>query len=256
MQPLFFGPPDRRLFGIYHPPAHHAAQNSAVLFCHPLAHEFYNAHRCSGQLAGSLSDAGLAVLRFDYYGTGDSPGDWEDASIARWLDDIGCAADELRARGYARLCLVGLRFGATLAALFSAERGAVDGLVLWEPVVSGDHYLSELADVHRQMVAGTPAADSAERGELLGFEFRDGLREELGRIDLRTNHTSLGRHVLLIESPGLTDASLRPSIEASAARFEFEAAAVPRFWLDCPGQTLLPGQIPQRMASWIATACR
>jgi pimeloyl-ACP methyl ester carboxylesterase len=227
-----------------------------VLFCPPLAHEFYNAHRCSGQLAASLSDAGLAVLRFDYYGTGDSPGDWEDASIARWLDDIGCAAGELRARGYARLCLVGLRFGATLAALFAAERGPVEGLVLWEPVVSGENYLRELADLHQQMMAGTSAADTGEGRELLGFEFRDSLRREIGRIDLLANQRSLGRHVLLIESPGVTGESLRPSLEASASRLEFEAAAVPRFWLDCPGQTLLPGQIPQRMASWIATACR
>jgi alpha/beta superfamily hydrolase len=254
MQPLFFGPPDRRLFGIFHPPPREAVQDCGVVFCQPLAHEFYNAHRSSGQLSSALAAGGLAVLRFDYYGTGDSPGDWTEASVARWLDDIGCAADEMRRRGCGRLCLAGLRFGATLAALFSAERGPVDALVLLEPVANGKNYLRELEDLHSRMLAGTPVAQNGPPQELLGFEFGDRLRQEIGRIDLRANRRSLCRDILLIENPGAPGEGLRSALEA-AGRLEFDTAPVPRFWLDGPSPPLLPGQIPQRVASWVANVC-
>jgi alpha/beta superfamily hydrolase len=256
MLPFFFGPADRRLFGVFHPPARQTGQDCGVVFCHPLAHEFYNAHRCSSQLAGALTQAGLAVLRFDYYGTGDSAGAWEDASVSQWLDDIGCAVAELRYRGCARVCLVGLRFGATLAALFSAERGPVDALVLWEPVPNGEKYLQELQALHAHMVAGTLPARDGPQQELLGFEYRGHLWQEIGRIDLRANHQSLGRDVLLIENPGPPGEGLRSVLERASGRFRFETAPIPRFWLNWPTQTPLPGRIPQRMSSWIASLCR
>lgn len=227
-----------------------------MVFCQPLAHEFYNTHRCSGQLARALSDTGLAVLRFDYYGTGDSAGAWEEASVAQWLDDIGCAVAELRRRGCARVCLAGLRFGATLAALFSAERGPVDALVLWEPVANGENYLRELEALHSQLVSGTPVAHDGPQQELLGFEYSDRLRQEIGGIDLRVNRLSPGRHVLLIEGPGPPGEGLRSALELVAGQLDFETVPVPHFWLNYPSQTLLPGQIPQRMSSWIAGVCR
>jgi alpha/beta superfamily hydrolase len=256
MEPFFFGPSDRQIFGIFHPPARQTVQDCGVVFCQPLAHEFYNTHRCSRQLAGALSDTGLAVLRFDYFGTGDSAGAWEEASVAQWLDDIGCAVAELRRRGYARLCLAGLRFGATLAAVFSAERGPADALVLWEPVASGESYLRELEDLHSQMVGGTPVAHDGSHQELLGFEYRDRLRQEIGRIDLRANRQSVGSHVLLIESPGPPDEGLRSALEGTAGCLDFEIVQVPQFWFPHPAQTPLPRQISQRMSSWIASVWR
>jgi alpha/beta superfamily hydrolase len=256
MQPFFFGPSSHQLFGIYHQPARRTAQDCGVVFCQPLAHEFYNTHRCSRQLAGALSDTGLAVLRFDYFGTGDSAGAWEEASVAQWLDDIGCAVAELRRRGCARLCLAGFRFGATLAAVFSAERGPADALVLWEPVANGENYLRELEALHGEMAAGTPVAHDDPQRELLGFEYLDGLRQEIGRIDLRANRRSLGRNVLLIESPSPPGEGLRSALEVPAGRLDFEIVQIPRFWFPHPAQTPLPRQIPQSMSSWLANVWR
>ena len=257
MEPFFFGPSDRRLFGVLHRPASLAARNCGVVLCQPLEHEFYNAHRSLRQLAQALCDDGLAVLRFDYYGTGDSDGAWAQASVSQWLDDIDCAVAELRWRGCARVCLAGLRFGATLATLFSVKRDRVDALVLWEPVARGEDYLRELETLHRQETAGRLAPRNGPQRELLGFEYSDRLREEISRIDLRATRQRLGCDVLLINSPARADNGLRSMLAAAAGRLDdFETAPAPHFWLFYPDQSLLPRQIPQRVSSWIASVCR
>ena len=257
MEPFFFGPSDRQLFGVFHPPSGGPARDWGVVLCQPLEHEFYNAHRCLRQLAQALSDDGLAVLRFDYFGTGDSAGAWEETSLAQWLDDIDCAIAEMRWRGCARVCLAGLRFGATLAALFSAERRRVDALVLWEPVASGEAYLRELEVFHQTQTAGTAAARPGAKPELLGFEYSGQMRREIGRVDLRVTSQGLGCDVLLIEGAGRANDGLRATLQGTARHLDhFETPPVQHFWFYYPDRSLLPGQIPRSVLSWMANLCR
>ena len=86
----------------------------------------------------------------------------------RWTRP-SCATAELRRRGCEGVCLIGLRFGATLAAKFAIDvvdkRNAPDALVLWEPIVNGKDYVQELADMHRRELQIDPAQ------EMLGFAF-------------------------------------------------------------------------------------
>ena len=84
-------------------------------------------------LANMLAAAGTHVLRFDYFGTGDSAGNMEDADLGAWFGDVETAVDELRDTIDApQVALVGLRLGATLAGtVASMRRTDVNGLVLW-----------------------------------------------------------------------------------------------------------------------------
>src|SRR3546814_936957 len=67
-------------------------------------------------MAGRLAADGVACLRFDYHGTGDSEGDDADFSPDLALSDIVCAATELRRRvGDHPLVLMGIRASAPLA---------------------------------------------------------------------------------------------------------------------------------------------
>ena len=90
-------------------------------------------------LARKLEGAGYAAMRFDYAGTGDSSGEIADFGVDAWVEDIEAAAEVLRQEsGVTRIVLVGLRLGATLAAL-CAQRGRLRAahVVLWDPVVDG-----------------------------------------------------------------------------------------------------------------------
>ncbi len=249
MHQFFFGPSESQLLGSFHPPVKPARESWGVVFCQPLAHEFYNAHRCSVQLATALSEAGLAVLRFDYFGTADSPGDWEDASITRWVDDIGCAAAELRRRGIGRVCLAGFRFGATLAALYAAQRGPLDALVLWEPLASGQQYLKELVALHTEMLHQDKITSEVPDEGLAGFRYGGSLRAEIARIDLRAGEGTLAHNLLLIQSQ--EQAGEDPRTLLRADRIEVEAVPTPRFWFPHPRQTPLPPEIPVRILNWI-----
>ncbi len=126
-------------------------RSAAVVLCNPFGEEAARAHRAYRVMARKLQDAGYAAMRFDYAGTGDSSGDIDDFGIDAWIQDIEAAADALRAEsGVSRIVLVGLRLGATLAAL-CAQRGRLRAahVLLWDPVVDGAEYLRELRRAHR-----------------------------------------------------------------------------------------------------------
>lgn len=116
MKPFYFGPPSSQLFGAYHAPFPTRERYQGIVLCFPFGQEYMRAHRAFRQLAGSLSQEGFHVLRFDYRGTGDSAGDLTEVNAANWLDDIDYAIRELRdMMGVHKIDLMGLRMGALLA---------------------------------------------------------------------------------------------------------------------------------------------
>ena len=166
-------------------------RGAAVLLCNPFGEEAVRAHRAYRVLARRLDEAGYPTMRFDYAGTGDSSGEAGEHGIADWLADIAAAADALRAEsGQSRIVVVGLRLGATLAAL-AAQRGLLRPahLLLWDPVVDGAAYLRDLERAHREYLhselgAAAPADDGGPLAEALGTPLTPALRAELAAIDL------------------------------------------------------------------------
>ena len=167
------------------------------MLCNPFGEEASRGHRTFRVLATQLERLGYSTLRFDYTGTGDSLGDSEDATIEGWLADIGEAAEHLRrTTGIAKISLVGLRFGATLAALATA-RGVLRArhLVLWDPIVDGRAYLAELGAQHEAYMRDEIGPTWTDRRgvrqdgspmEALGAPISAALAAELAAIDLGT----------------------------------------------------------------------
>ena len=191
MTPLYFGTTPRRLFGVYSPPRTDVLAARAAVLCYPWGQEYIRAHRSMRQLATMLSAAGYHVLRFDYFGTGDSAGDMVEADLAGWERDVETAIDELRdTAGLQQVALVGLRLGATLAAQVAVRRPAdIEALVLWDPVVMGAEYLAEIvATEARQNRKGPLGADRSPGvgggHEILGFPLTEALERQVAGLDL------------------------------------------------------------------------
>ena len=214
MIPLRFGDPSRQLFGLHLAPTGGAIRNQGVLLCNPFGQEAIRCHRLFRVLGERLARDGYHVLRFDYYGTGDSDGDDIDADLDTWLDDVVRADEELlRLGGCSERSWFGLRFGATLAALASA-RAAVPPvrLVLWDPVVDGALYLEELSRSHAAgaRTASTwvrqaqgPADALSTRGggiELLGFPLNDGLVERMRSVSQASFAGVRARKISMLDS--------------------------------------------------------
>jgi len=130
--------------GWLHTPGGERTREVGVVLCSPLGRDARCAHLPLRLLAEDLASAGIATLRYDHLGTGDSldleaP---EADALPVWLEGVQAAVAALRERtGVKRVVLAGVRFGATLAAL-SAD--LADGLVLLGPVVRGGPWLREL----------------------------------------------------------------------------------------------------------------
>lgn len=186
MKPMYFGNSARRLFGVYEAPAS-SSRDAGVVLCYPGEHEYNMTHWAFRRLSAMLAREGLHVLRFDWSCTGDSAGETSAGSMEAWLTDVGTAVRELRdVAGITSISLVGMRLGAALAALACTPELRIRELVLWEPVVDGGSYLSDLASVHetRRLQLLHPRA-AFERDEVLGFRVRPDLRSALEGIDLR-----------------------------------------------------------------------
>ncbi len=186
MKAFFFGSSNRQLFGVYHPPRATVARDAGVLLCYPGIQEYNAAHWAFRKLAGMLAREGFHVLRFDWFGTGDSAGDASEGRPDLWLQDLETAARELRdASGVTSTAIVGMRLGAALATLACRDRRVQPSdLLLWEPVVSGAKYVSELDAQDRRENFQLLHGVHIEQDELVGYPFPPSLRESLMEIDL------------------------------------------------------------------------
>lgn len=148
--PIRFGTADRELVGIYQSPASAADQREFCVLCNPFGEETMRSHRLFRTIAERLVRGGMHVLRFDYFGSGDSAGDGTEGELDGWTRDVLAAHAEIARRsGASRGVLFGLGLGATLAALASRQmRRGAGRLVLWEPVTNGASYLATLAAAH------------------------------------------------------------------------------------------------------------
>jgi pimeloyl-ACP methyl ester carboxylesterase len=203
--PCHFGP-HAGLFGLYHPGA--LGAKTAVLLCPPLGQDLIRCHRLYRQLAHALAVQGMAVLRFDYYGTGDSAGSSEDVEWPRCLADVASAAEQLRLRsGCERMVGFGARLGGSLA-LAAADSARLDELVLWDPVLDGATHVAALDTLQAELrfdtnrfVAPRPAAALADQWQ--GFAVGICLRQQLAELCLDPTR----RRTLLLQSvpDGATD---------------------------------------------------
>ncbi len=217
-------------FGWLHP----AAGPHGVVLCYPFGYDALCTYRGMRRLAERLAARGIAVLRFDYPGTGDSAGDPSEPGRWRaWIDSITKAVALLRqSTGVERVSLCGLRLGGTLAALAAQQLGDVDGLVLLSPVLSGKNYQRELRAGYRQWLSMpaamdcTPEPDTDEFVEAYGFRLYREALENLRAVDLRRDAAAPARRVLMLDS---LDAA---RVDALAAHYREQGIEVERLGFD------------------------
>lgn len=186
----FIGSSQGLIFTQLHVPVDNISRDHAVLICNPVGHEYMRSHRSLQQLALQLCKEGFHVLRFDYYGTGDSEGDDNDVTLETWQTDIKTAhAYLMHESNCESISVIGLRFGATLAA--SIEDLSSDKLILWDPIVSGQQYMDQLRTMHKSMLRDLDRfrwirhnAIRTVRTELLGHQYSPDLQSAVADVNL------------------------------------------------------------------------
>jgi hypothetical protein len=142
------------------------------------------------------------VLRFDYYGSGDSAGDSGEVDWNQCIADTVTATDELRMRsGCGPIIAFGARLGGNVA-IAAATRAHFAGLVLWDPVVDVAAHVARLDAMQNALQHDTrrflkPRPASAVANQWLGFSVGEQLRRQL--LELRTASPSIP--TLVLDSP-------------------------------------------------------
>lgn len=143
-QPFFLGRGADALFVVHFPVPAHVPARAPVLFVPPFAEEMNKSRRLMAETARALASAGRACLLVDLYGTGDSAGDFGEASWTRWIDDLEAAARWLEGSGREAPAIVAVRAGALLMADWLKASGRACSLhVLWQPAPNGRQFLSQ-----------------------------------------------------------------------------------------------------------------
>jgi pimeloyl-ACP methyl ester carboxylesterase len=204
---------------------------------------------------------GFTVLRFDYYGCGDSAGDSVQADFSQWLIDIRAAIDEVRSRAViSKLGLIGARVGAALATLVGVERSDIDAMVLWDPVVNGKCYLDELVEQQRKWqnerpFITQPSEPQEQILEVFGFPISAALREMLEQVDLLKLKSRPANRVLTLESDRTEYGfQLSRHLRMSGADSEYTHVPMPRVWVRraAGDDVVVPTPMMRTIVDWLA----
>lgn len=201
MELFYFGDPAKQLFGVYHASQSQQKSSIGLVMCYPIWHEYHYYHRAYIILAKALSLAGIDVLRFDYYGSGDSSGDDSECSMTQWCRDISTAVKELKyGCGLKKICLLGSRFGGSLAMRVGSESGEIDGIVLWDPVVGGREYLRDLRRNYHKFLRFQLAKQPDMKCDVFGYNVTEPVYNEIESTNILEFRQKPADNVLLIES--------------------------------------------------------
>jgi len=151
-KPVCFLNNDQKLFGILHLPKQRE-KFPVIVFCHGfMGHRLGARHggRLFVKAGRTLAREGFAVLRFDFGGSGDSYGEFEDMTTSAEINDLKAALKFLgtiKQIDKKKIGVVGLSLGGTVAICTAAENQRIRAVASWSGVAF-------LEDVFRVNIIG------------------------------------------------------------------------------------------------------
>lgn len=139
---VFFGG-ENKLVGVLTLPSKfliNGKKYPAVIFCHGFAQGMDGKVKGGKftQIARALASRGIASLRFDFSGHGESYGIFEDLSILKESDDLLAAYNSLRSDSridMTKITIIGHSLGALVAVVNQAKHKLAKNLILLSPAI-------------------------------------------------------------------------------------------------------------------------
>jgi hypothetical protein len=173
-----------------------------VLVCKPIGQEDIRTNKAVIQLCREISNQGITAMTFDYYGTGDSSGKFEDITFETCQESIQQTVNYFKNQcdleGVVVLCI---RAGALFVETINKTINP-NAFVLWHGVLNGKAYLKELKKQHRAWLLGSFVRKDGQfsnKTELLGYHYNEAFMNGVSEIDVNLNTLSSEKKCLLID---------------------------------------------------------
>ena len=173
-----------RLFAVYHLPVEQFLPAPVVVMCHGLGGDKVGRGRFLVLLSELLADHGIASVRFDFQGCGDSEGDFSTITTRRCLTDLQSVIDWVEGQKMfdpSQCSLFGRSFGGLIAIL-----GASQWAHLRAIGVQAAPFHAVALSAGREQGAGPPLQFDASKKVLLfdGEPLTPDFLEQLQTVDM------------------------------------------------------------------------
>jgi pimeloyl-ACP methyl ester carboxylesterase len=166
------------LRGMEHIPAEAPGKLPAVILFHGFTGNRLEPHRMFLKISRMLETIGYASFRFDFMGSGESDGNFEDMTLSTEIADGNAILDWVRADSRIdpdRVSLLGLSMGGLVASLIAGERPQdVERLILLAPA-------GNMPSIVQHMQSTQPLASEADvfdyGGNLVGRAFAEDFKD-------------------------------------------------------------------------------
>jgi uncharacterized protein len=157
-EPLMIAHGDQTIFGILHRPA--GFENPpVVVVLHGFASSKHGSNRCYVTLAEYLAKFGIATIRFDFRGSGDSDGNLSEISLEDLIADATVvleSVEKIEGIDASRIGLFGASLGGAIAVIAAARFQKIKALALWAPVASGELWYHDFLKRHPEHLHTDP----------------------------------------------------------------------------------------------------
>jgi uncharacterized OsmC-like protein/pimeloyl-ACP methyl ester carboxylesterase len=203
----------------------------------------------AARISGALTGHGVAVLRFDFTGLGQSGGDFANSDFSSNIADLLAAADWMRSQGHAPSILVGHSLGGAAVLAAAGNIDEVAAVVTLGAPSSPEHVSHLIVDGGSELTTnGQTQVSIGGRSFSIKADFLDDIAEQPQAQRI----AALGRPLLVLHSPQ------DQIVGIDNARAIFDAARHPKSFvaLDGADHLLTQPADAEFVASLIATWVR
>ncbi len=176
----------------------------------------------ASRIARALSDKGIAVLRFDFTGLGNSDGDFANTNFSSNLEDLIEAANYLNTHYEAPSILIGHSLGGAAVLAAAQQIDSVKAVVTIAAPATGKHIEHLFTDHAEEIIANDEAmVDLAGRR----FRIKRQFLEDVARFNDTEHIVRLNKALLIFHSP------LDSMVPVSEASKIYRAAKHPKSFI-------------------------
>jgi alpha/beta superfamily hydrolase len=183
-------------------------------------------YKAMAHISRALAEAGIAVLRFDFTGLGESEGDFADTNFSSNVADLVAAAEFLKSEFEAPKILIGHSLGGA-AVLQAAGRIPSSELVVTIAAPSDTSHLA------RRLADRKPDLEARGEAEITiagrTFTLKQQLLDDLEGTRMQETIRDLKRAILIFHSPGDETVGIDNAIQI------FQSAGQPKSFVSLAG---------------------